>query len=68
VTSLETRPSVYSDVIIRRWQEFTGKDATLDGGRTFGELAAERRRDNLIPVSETLLLDRAQTLVAAIST
>lgn len=33
----------YCDVIVRRWQEFTGKDATLDGdGRTFGEIADER--------------------------
>ena len=30
----------YVDVIVRRWQEFTGKDATLEGdGRTFAELA-----------------------------
>lgn len=30
----------YVDVIVRRWQEFTGKDATLDGdGRTFDEVA-----------------------------
>jgi DNA modification methylase len=33
----------YADVIIRRWQEFTGKKATLEGdGRTFEEIAAER--------------------------
>jgi len=33
----------YTDVIIRRWQEFTGKQAVLEGdGRTFDELAAER--------------------------
>lgn len=33
----------YVDVIIRRWQNFTGKKATLDGdGRTFDEIAAER--------------------------
>ncbi len=38
---MELEPK-YCDVIIRRWQEFTGKDATLDGGRTFNELAAER--------------------------
>ena len=31
----------YCDVIVRRWQEFTGKTATLDGsGRTFEEIAA----------------------------
>jgi DNA modification methylase len=33
----------YCDVIVRRYQEFTGKEATLDGdGRSFKELAAER--------------------------
>lgn len=31
------------DVIIRRWQSFTGKQAVLDGdGRTFDEIANER--------------------------
>ncbi len=35
----------YADVIIRRWQEFTGKKAVLDGaGRSFEEIAGERRR------------------------
>jgi DNA modification methylase len=33
----------YCDVIIRRWQEFTGQSATLESdGRTFGEIEAER--------------------------
>ena len=33
----------YVDVIVLRWQEFTGKAATLEGdGRTFAELKAER--------------------------
>lgn len=33
----------YVDVIVRRWQALTGKQATLDGdGRTFEEIAAER--------------------------
>jgi site-specific DNA-methyltransferase (adenine-specific) len=33
----------YVDVIVRRWQEFTGLEATLDGdGRTFAAIAAER--------------------------
>jgi DNA modification methylase len=33
----------YSDVIIRRWQEFTGREATLDGdGRSFTEVSGER--------------------------
>jgi hypothetical protein len=34
----------YADCTISRWQEYTGKKATLDGdGRTFEEIAAERR-------------------------
>jgi DNA modification methylase len=33
----------YVDVIIRRWQRFTGRDAVLEGtGPTFGELLVER--------------------------
>jgi DNA modification methylase len=33
----------YVDVIIRRWQQYTGKQAVLDGdGRTFDEIAEER--------------------------
>lgn len=33
----------YVDVAVKRWQEFTGQDATLEGdGRTFSEIAAER--------------------------
>jgi DNA modification methylase len=31
------------DVIVQRWQRFTGRAATLDGdGRSVNELAAER--------------------------
>lgn len=33
----------YVDVIVRRWESFTGKAATLEGdGRTFAEISAER--------------------------
>jgi DNA modification methylase len=33
----------YVDVIVRRWQQYTGKQAVLDGdGRTFDEIAEER--------------------------
>ena len=39
---LEIEPK-YVDVGVLRWQEFVGKDATLDGdGRTFNEIAANR--------------------------
>lgn len=35
----------YVDVIVKRWQEFTGKKAVLDGdGRTFEEIAEEREQ------------------------
>jgi DNA modification methylase len=33
----------YTDVAVRRWQRFTGRDAVLEGtGKTFDELVAER--------------------------
>ncbi|HVY90096.1 MAG TPA: site-specific DNA-methyltransferase [Hyphomonadaceae bacterium] len=38
---IELEPK-YCDVIVRRWQEFTGREATLDGdGRTFAEVAGD---------------------------
>jgi DNA modification methylase len=43
-TEIEPR---YIDVAIERWQQMTGKAATLDGdGRTWTEVAAERRLQN----------------------
>jgi hypothetical protein len=34
----------YADVVLRRYQEHSGKPAVLDGdGRTFEEVARERR-------------------------
>ena len=33
----------YADVIVRRWQDFTGNEATLEGdGRTFAQIAEDR--------------------------
>jgi DNA modification methylase len=33
----------YAEVIVRRWQEYTGKQATLEkDGRTYAEVSAER--------------------------
>ena len=33
----------YCDVIVKRWQEFTGKEATLDGtDKTFNAILSER--------------------------
>jgi DNA modification methylase len=35
----------YVDVIVKRWQTFTGKEATLEGdGRTFAEVSAARTK------------------------
>jgi len=40
--AIEIDPT-YVDVCIKRWQDFTGKAATLEGdGRTFDEVSAER--------------------------
>lgn len=42
VAAIELDPR-YVDVAVKRWQEFTGQSATLEGdGRTFAELEAER--------------------------
>jgi DNA modification methylase len=36
----------YADVIVQRWEKYTGKAANLEGdGRTFAEITAERRKD-----------------------
>jgi DNA modification methylase len=33
----------YADVVVRRWQEYTGQQALLDGtGRSFDEITRER--------------------------
>jgi DNA modification methylase len=41
--TMELTPN-YVDVIVRRWQDYTGQAATLDGdGRTFAEIAEVRR-------------------------
>jgi hypothetical protein len=37
---------VYCDVALRRWQNYAGKQAVLEGdGRTFDEVARERRKE-----------------------
>jgi DNA modification methylase len=42
VHAIELNPA-YVDVAVKRWQDFTGMEATLDGdGRTFAELQADR--------------------------
>ena len=45
VYAVELNPA-YVDVAIKRWQDFTGQKAVLDGdGRTFDELSGERLAD-----------------------
>lgn len=39
--TLEIAP-IYVDVAVRRWQAYTGKEATLDGGGTFAEVEQQR--------------------------
>jgi DNA modification methylase len=42
--AIELSPA-YVDVGVKRWQDFRGEDAVLDGdGRTFDQIAAERQR------------------------
>lgn len=42
VMAMELDPA-YVDVAVKRWQDFTGQDATLEGdGRTFNEIATSR--------------------------
>ena len=41
--AIELAPT-YVDVGVKRWQDFTGEAATLEGdGRTFDQIAAERQ-------------------------
>jgi DNA modification methylase len=35
----------YADVIVQRYQEYSGKEAVLDDGRTFHEVAKERLKE-----------------------
>jgi len=42
--TMELQPH-YVDVTIRRWQNFTGKEATHSSGRTFSEIEASRHED-----------------------
>lgn len=42
IYAIELSPQ-YVDVAVKRWQEFTGQQAILDGdGRTFAEVEADR--------------------------
>jgi DNA modification methylase len=46
IHAIELNPA-YIDVAVKRWQDFTGKAATLEGdGRTFDEIAGERAGDS----------------------
>lgn len=39
--AIELSPA-YVDVAVRRWEEFTGREAQLEGGACFADVAAER--------------------------
>jgi DNA modification methylase len=53
--AIELSPA-YVDVAIKRWQDFVGKEAVLDGdGRSFADVAAERKET--APLPERPLLD-----------
>lgn len=43
--AIEIDPA-YVDVTVLRWQAFTGSQATLKGGRSFAEVAAERQAES----------------------
>jgi DNA modification methylase len=44
---------LYADGIVRRWQEFTGREAVLEGdGRSFAAVAREREQDVQVPENE----------------
>jgi DNA modification methylase len=46
VFAVELNPA-YVDVAVKRWQDFTGQQATLDGdGSSFGDIAASRGLDH----------------------
>jgi hypothetical protein len=46
---IELEPK-YVDVIVRRWQEFTGETALLEGSdRSFAEVSQDRASRLLIP-------------------
>jgi DNA modification methylase len=52
---LEIDP-VYVDVVVRRWQTYTGKAATLATGQTFGQIEEERA----VPTSHPIETDQAE--------
>jgi DNA modification methylase len=50
---IEIEP-VYVDVAIKRWQQYTGKAATLvETGQTFEEVADARARSNVVPLADS---------------
>jgi DNA modification methylase len=51
----------YADVIVKRWQDFTGKEATLDGaGMTFDEVAESRVAQELSKSNSVVEKDYAE--------
>jgi len=56
---LEISPA-YCDVIVKRWQEFTGLEATLDGsGQSFAEVDTSRFRESETHLNSAACYDEA---------
>jgi DNA modification methylase len=51
--ALEIDPT-YVDVAIRRWEQLTGKSATLSTGETFEEVTEQRTVEPDVPQTEAL--------------
>jgi hypothetical protein len=59
--AIELSPA-YVDVGVKRWQDFTGEAAVLDGdGRTFDQIAAERVHLLKLPSGDEPAADRVPT-------
>jgi hypothetical protein len=54
IHAIELNPA-YVDVAVKRWQDFTGKAATLEGdGRTFNEIAEIVSSDDFASTDPTV--------------
>ena len=61
VHAIELNPA-YVDVTIKRWQDFTGASATLEGdGRTFEDIAAGRIQDMTDETRDQTQADPSET-------
>jgi hypothetical protein len=50
MSSAATRPPLYVDIAVRRWQNLTGRDAVrLSDGKLFREIEADRENNQDTP-------------------